>query len=106
MDRTEISEIFCSAVDTIIKRRLENLTYDITKSCTIINNDSRRQGKYIVSDGSVSFEAYSQEKTLEVDDTVMVTIPNGDYNSNNIVIAKLEPDIPEASTYTSQLDLM
>jgi hypothetical protein len=31
VDRTEISEIFCGAVDTIINARLQNLAYDITK---------------------------------------------------------------------------
>ena len=59
MDRTEISEIFCGAVDTIIGARLKELSYDITQSCVIINNDAKRQGKYIVSDGSVNFEAHS-----------------------------------------------
>jgi hypothetical protein len=36
----------------------------------------------------------------------MVTIPNGDYNSNKIIVAKLEPEKPDASEYASQLDLM
>jgi hypothetical protein len=61
---------------------------------------------YTVSDGSVSFEAYSYDKTLKVNDKVMVTIPNGDYNSNKIITAKIEPEKPDMSTYTSQLDLM
>jgi hypothetical protein len=39
MDRTEISEIFCGAVDTIINARLKNLAYDITKEFVITKND-------------------------------------------------------------------
>ena len=36
----------------------------------------------------------------------MVTIPNGDYSNEKIIIAKIEPEIPEAMNYSSQLDLM
>lgn len=36
----------------------------------------------------------------------MVTIPNGDYSNNKIIIAKLESDQIEPESYTSQLDLM
>ena len=36
----------------------------------------------------------------------MVTIPNGDYSSNKVIISKVEPEMPEASEYASQLDLM
>ena len=36
----------------------------------------------------------------------MVTIPNGDYSSNKVIIAKLESDQIEPEFYTSQLDLM
>ena len=106
MDRTEISEIFCGAVDTIINARLKNLAYDITKEFVITKNDLQKQGLYTVSDGSVSFEAYSYDKTLQVDDRVMVTIPNGDYSQHKIITAKIEPELPEASTYASQLSLM
>lgn len=106
MDRTEISEIFCGAVDTIINARLQNLAYDITKQFVITKNDLSRQGLYTVSDGSVSFEAYSYDKTLQINDKVMVTIPNGDYSQHKIITAKIEPELPDASTYASQLDLM
>ena len=43
---------------------------------------------------------------MEVNDTVMVTIPNGDYSNEKIIIAKIEPEIPEMVNYSSQLDLM
>lgn len=36
----------------------------------------------------------------------MVTIPNGDYSNEKIIIAKIEPEIPEVMNYSSQLDLM
>lgn len=36
----------------------------------------------------------------------MVTIPNGDYSSNKVIISKVEPEMPEASDYSSQLSLM
>lgn len=36
----------------------------------------------------------------------MVTIPHGDYSSEKIIIAKIEPETPELTNYNSQLDLM
>ncbi len=106
MDRTEISEVLFGAVDTIISARMKNLAYDITKTCTIIDNSLRSKGKYTVSDGSVTFEANSRDKTLKINDNVMVTIPNGDYSQNKVIITKIEPDNLDNVEYTSQLDLM
>ena len=42
MDRTEISEIFCGAVDAIVTERLKKLAYDITKSYTIIEDKFKK----------------------------------------------------------------
>jgi uncharacterized Fe-S center protein len=73
-------EIICNAVDEIVTAKLQGLSYDITKQCTIVNDSLRKQGKYTVSDGSVKFEACSEDTTLSKGNSVLVTIPNGDYN--------------------------
>jgi hypothetical protein len=48
--------------------------------CTIVNDSDKNNGRYTVNDGSVKFDAYSSDKNLRVGNSVLVTIPNGDYN--------------------------
>jgi hypothetical protein len=75
----DYGEIICSAVDSIVQARMNNLEFNITKTCTIVDIKLRKQGKYIVSDGSVRFEALSEDTSYNLDDSVLVLIPNGDY---------------------------
>jgi len=77
---SDIREIICTAVDTIVSKKLEGLEYDITKLCTIVDDSSRSKGLYVVSDGTARFEAYSTDTTFREGNSVLVVIPNGDYN--------------------------
>lgn len=102
----DYGEIICSAVDSIIQSRLSNLEFNITKTCTIIDISSRNQGKYIVSDGSAKFEVYSEDTSYNLDDNVLVLIPNGDYKNNKIILGKtkIEKELPYK--YTSPMTTM
>jgi hypothetical protein len=77
---TDYSEIFCTAVDEIVSKKLENLEYDVTKVCTVIDDSDKKMGKYRVSSGAVKFDAYAVSGDYTIGETVLVTIPNGDYN--------------------------
>jgi hypothetical protein len=55
----DYGEIFCKAVSELVNAELQNLQYDITKNCTIVDVSDRHKGKYKVSDGAITFEAYS-----------------------------------------------
>ena len=74
----DYGEILCTAVDEIITARMSGLAYDITKLCTIVDDTNSYQGKYVVSDGTARYEAYSTDNNLKKGNSVLVTIPNGD----------------------------
>ena len=103
---TDYSEIFCTAVDEIVSKRLENLEYDITKTCTIIDDSNKKTGKYRVLSGAAKFDAYAVAGEYSTGETVLVTIPNGDYSSQKIIVGRsvVEADVP--TNYTSPLGQM
>jgi hypothetical protein len=88
-DRLDYGEVLCEAVDTIISKKLENLAYDITKTCIVVDDTYKKQGKYIVADGALKFEAYSTITTLNINDNVLVSIPSGDYNNQKTILNKV-----------------
>ena len=99
-------EIICTAIDEIVTNRLQGLSYDITKLCTIVDDSSRNKGKYVVSDGSVRFEAYSTATDYANGNKVLVTIPNGDFNMQKTIIGRQTADNTTPFKYTSPIDTM
>jgi len=67
------------AIDTIVKSRIANLDFDKTVICTITDDSDKDNGHYVVNDGSISFDAYSENTEYATNDSVYVTIPRGDY---------------------------
>lgn len=102
----DYGEIICSAVDEIVRARLGSLEFNVTKTCTIIDISARKQGKYGVSDGSVSFVALSQDTTYNLDDSVLVLIPNGDYKNDKLILSKINKDTELPYNYTSPMSTM
>ena len=83
-------EIFCDAVNQLIQSSLQGLNFDITKNCSITDISERKYGKYQVSDGTIKFTAYTNNTLFyELDDTVLVTVPEGDFNRQAVIIGKL-----------------
>ena len=84
----DYGEIFCEAVNEVVKNQLRGLHYDLTQVCQIDNVDERDKGIYWVSNDSARFKAYSQTTTYEVGDTVYVTTPNNDNTQQKIITGK------------------
>lgn len=103
---SDIREIICTAVDTIVSKKLEGLEYDITKLCTIVDDSSRSKGLYVVSDGTARFEAYSTDTTFREGNSVLVVIPNGDYNMQKTISGRIAATNTEPFNYTSPMDTM
>jgi hypothetical protein len=76
----DIAEQICLAVDEIIKKRLEDIKYDTTIVGTIVDNTDAKLYRYICSNGSSNFIAYSKDTTYKIGDSVQITIPNNDYD--------------------------
>ena len=76
----DIAEQICQAIDSIVGERLKSINYDTTIIATIENNKEAKDCKYICSNGSTEFVAFSKDTTYKVGETVQVTIPNNDYD--------------------------
>ena len=59
----DYGQLFCEAVDTIVKERLSGIKFDSTILCTIVDDKDKAQGKYVVSYSDAKFEAYSLSET-------------------------------------------
>ena len=89
MANTNYGEVLCQAVDEIVQKRLEGVSYDQTILCTIIDDDKKAEGLYIVSNnGTVKFEAYSDNTSYRKNDNVYVHIPGGDWNQQKTIVSK------------------
>ena len=98
------ADTLCEAVDILISKRLEGINFDKTINCTIINTDFASEGKYRVSDGSNKFYAYSALTNYKENDAVYVTIPNGDYNNQKIIIGKQVTNDTSPFVFTTPFD--
>ena len=84
----DIAEQICKAVDQIVTKKIESINFDTTIIATIEKADQAKQQKYTCSNGSAQFIAFSKDDTYKVGDTVLVTIPNNDYDQQKIIIGK------------------
>ena len=68
----DYSEILCQAVDTIVKQRLEGISFDQTILCTVIDDSLREQGIYTVTNngGTTKFNAVSSITTYRKNNNV------------------------------------
>ena len=80
MANHDYGELFCLAVDEIVKKRLEGVSYDSTILCTIVDDSSKEKGVYVVTNnGTTKFNAVSDNTSYRNNDNVYVQIPGGDW---------------------------
>ena len=99
-----IDSIF-DGINIIIDKKLEDLAYDSTEICTITNASDCKNGKYRVTDGSVSYIAYSDQDNYREGEQVRVNVPKGDFTQKKFIIGKYVTDEDTSPiTYVSPLD--
>lgn len=84
----DYGEIFCEAVEEVVRTQLRGLKYDLTQVCQVDDISERNKGIYWVSTDAARFKAYSMTQNYEVGDTVYVTTPNNDATQQKIIIGK------------------
>lgn len=100
----DYTEEFLQAIDLMIKTRLQDVKFDTTIECIILDDtEAETNYRYWVSNGSAKFYAYSESKYY-VDDTVYVSIPNNDYNDIKIIIGKKVNNATTPYKYTKPFD--
>lgn len=89
----DYNEILLQAMDTVIAQRLSELAFDKTIICTITDSSERDKGIYKVTDGSIVFEAYSENTNYSQDDKVYVNIPSGDWTQQKQITGRYITDL-------------
>lgn len=84
----DIAEQICLAVDQIVNERLKSINYDTTIVATIVDDRNAKDYKYICSNGSSQFVAFSKDTSFKKGDSVQVTIPNNDYDKQKVIVGK------------------
>lgn len=84
----DIAEQICQAVDTIVEQRLRSINFDTTIVATILDNRYAKTNQYTCYNGSSQFTAFSKDTSFEINDSVLVTIPNNDYSQQKIIVGK------------------
>lgn len=86
------AEDLFNSIDTIVGQRLSALSFDTTVIATIVDDSKKAQGHYVVSDGSIKFDAYTNDTNYKVDDQVRVTVLNGDWSQKKFIAGKYVDD--------------
>ena len=97
----DITENLLDAIDIIADAKIQKVKFDKTIQMTIIDDSKADSGKYLVSDGNNKFFAYSTEVQYRKDDTILVTIPEGDYDKQKFIVSKVVDESDTALIYVS-----
>ena len=75
------------SIDLIVTNKLGDLNYDKTEQCTI--QEVKGNNEYYVFNGAAKYVAYAQnDAQYKEGDSVYVTIPQGNYNNQKLIIGK------------------
>lgn len=77
---------FFKSIDVIVEQRLTDLSYDTTVIATITDDSDKARGHYIVSDGTITFDAYVNDTNYKSGDQVRVSIMNGDWSQKKFIV--------------------
>ena len=106
MAKTDISENIYRAIDTIVDARLQNINFNSTILCTIIDDSKASSGIYTVDNAGIKFQATSLDKSLRNNDQVYVTIPNNDFSAQKIILCKKDDFEEEVEGWRDPLNYL
>ena len=88
-----ISDSILEAIDIVIQQRLQQLNFDNTIVCTVVDNSKREEGEYTVEyQDSVRLTAYSENKTYLNDSKVYVLVPEGDWSKQKTILGRYKSE--------------
>lgn len=106
-DNTRVNELqdkLLQAMDIINAHALSSISFDKTVLCTIEDDSEKKNGKYIVSNDVQFFDAYSSDTKLRKGESVYVTIPQGDYTNQKMIIGKYTTQSEQPYNFISPFD--
>lgn len=100
----DVEQIF-GAIDVILNQRLQDVSFDKTIICTIVDDSDKKNGHYIVTDGTIKFDAYTSDASYRNDEQVRVSVLNGDLTEKKFISGKYVADEDsQPITYTPPLE--
>lgn len=99
-------EALFEAIDLISMKNIETeVSYDSTEICSIVDVSDRSNGRYLVTNGTIKYDAYSETTTYNNGDKVRVSVLNGDYAQKKFIVGKyVEDNNTSPITYKSPLN--
>ena len=88
MENKNYGEIFCQATEILAQHLIEQISFDRTILCTIVDDSEKNIGKYRVSNTDMTFDAYTSDTNYKINDNVYVSIPGGDWNEQKLIVSK------------------
>lgn len=102
----DISESLFQMVDIIVNKRLQAINFDNTDIYSITDASRAEFGEYKVTDGNVTFTAYSTNTDYKENEAVYVTIPNNDFNQQKLIIGKYTANSDTPFVFTNPTSTM
>lgn len=106
-DNTRVNDLqdkLLKAMDILNAQALNSISFDKTITCKIENDKNKKEGKYEVNDGNRIFAAYSNDTRLRAGDTVYVTVPEGNFENQKMIIGKKTADNDKPFNFTQPFD--
>lgn len=108
----DYAESILQAVEIVVGKCLNDVAFDKTEICTIVSDTDKKNGRYTVTNGSAKYDAFvntsnsaEQVPEYKVNDSVRVSVPNGDYSQKKYIEGLNVVDNDACPiTYVSPLD--
>lgn len=84
----DYAENLCEAMKIIFDKEIKQFAFDITIDATVEDASKAENGIYTVSHDGATFIAYSTDTSFKEKDVVMVTVPQGNYDNQKMIIGK------------------
>ena len=109
MENKNYGEIFCQATEILAQHLIEQVSFDRTILCSIIDDTEKDIGKYKVSNNEATFDAYANDTKYKNGDNIYVSIPSGDWNEQKLIVSKKatesEPIVEYIDPYDSFVNI-
>ncbi len=99
-------EKILQAMNIIASDLISSIPYDKTIVCTITDDQYAAEGKYSVTNGETVFDAYTSDTTLKKNTSVYVTIPEGKFENQKMIIGKRTAETDKPYNFTMPMDTM
>lgn len=97
----DYQQALLEAMNIVAGARINDLPFDRTIVCSIEDASQAEQGHYRVSDGSTTFDAWTEDTHYNVGQRVYVQIPGNDMTSQKHIIGRYFEAENEMLTYVS-----